>query len=90
MVMFIYEDPSDASSKGVVKLKIAKHRNGPTGLVRLGFVRDYTSSARSARPKTTSTTATDPQGSADRPTEPPAGPSCGPAAGPALSTRASA
>ena len=42
MVMFIYEDPSDPSSKGVVKLKIAKHRNGPTGTVRLGFVRDYT------------------------------------------------
>ena len=42
MVMFIYEDPSDPSSKGVVKLKIAKHRNGPTGMIRLGFVRDYT------------------------------------------------
>ena len=42
MVMFIYEDPSDPASKGVVKLKIAKHRNGPTGLIRLGFVRDYT------------------------------------------------
>jgi replicative DNA helicase len=42
MVMFIYEDPSDPASKGVVKVKIAKHRNGPTGLIRLGFVRDYT------------------------------------------------
>ena len=42
MVMFLYEDPSDPASKGVVKLKIAKHRNGPTGLIRLGFVRDYT------------------------------------------------
>lgn len=42
MVMFIYEDPSDPHSKGVVKVKIAKHRNGPTGLIRLGFVRDYT------------------------------------------------
>ena len=42
MVIFIYEDPSDPASKGVVKLKIAKHRNGPTGLVRLGFVREYT------------------------------------------------
>ena len=42
MVMFIYEDPSDPSSKGVVKLKIAKNRNGPTDTVRLGFVRDYT------------------------------------------------
>jgi len=42
MVMFLYEDPSDPASKGIVKLKIAKHRNGPTGLVRLGFVKDYT------------------------------------------------
>ena len=42
MVVFLYEDPSDPASKGVIKLKIAKHRNGPTGLVRLGFVRDYT------------------------------------------------
>jgi replicative DNA helicase len=42
MVMFIYEDASDPAAKGVVQLKIAKHRNGPTGLVRLGFVRDYT------------------------------------------------
>ncbi len=42
MVMFLYEDPSDPQGKGTVKLKVAKHRNGPTGLVKLGFVRDYT------------------------------------------------
>jgi replicative DNA helicase len=42
MVMFIYEDASDPAAKGVVQVKIAKHRNGPTGLIRLGFVRDYT------------------------------------------------
>ena len=42
MVMFLYEDPSDPSSKGVIKLKIAKNRNGPTDTVRLGFVKDYT------------------------------------------------
>ncbi len=42
MVMFLFEDPSDPSSKGIVKLKIAKNRNGPTGLVRLGFNRNYT------------------------------------------------
>jgi replicative DNA helicase len=42
LVMFIYEDPSDPSSKGIVKLKIAKNRNGPTDTIRLGFVRDYT------------------------------------------------
>ena len=37
MVIFIYEDPSDPSAKGVIKLKIAKHRNGPTGSVELFF-----------------------------------------------------
>lgn len=42
MVVFIYEDPSDPSSKGIVKLKIAKNRNGPTDTIRLGFVKDYT------------------------------------------------
>ena len=42
MVMFIYEDPKDPSSKGIVKLKIAKNRNGPTDTIRLGFVKDYT------------------------------------------------
>jgi replicative DNA helicase len=42
MVMFIYEDPSDPSSKGIVKLKVAKNRNGPTDTIRLGFVKDYT------------------------------------------------
>lgn len=42
MVIFIYEDPSDPASKGVVKLKIAKNRNGPTDTIRLGFVKDYT------------------------------------------------
>jgi replicative DNA helicase len=39
--MFIYE-PQDENSKGIVAVDIAKHRNGPTGLARLGFVRDYT------------------------------------------------
>ena len=42
MVIFIYEDPSDVLSKGIVKLKIAKNRNGPTDTIRLGFVKDYT------------------------------------------------
>ena len=39
--MFIYE-PKDENKKGVVALDVAKHRNGPTGYCRLGFVRDYT------------------------------------------------
>ena len=41
LVIFIYE-PRDENSKGIVAVDIAKHRNGPTGLARLGFVRDYT------------------------------------------------
>lgn len=49
MVMFIYEDPSDPSSKGVVKLKIAKNRNGPTDTLRLAFTREYTKFRTMAR-----------------------------------------
>jgi replicative DNA helicase len=41
LVIFIYE-PKDENKKGVVAVDIAKHRNGPTGHCRLGFVRDYT------------------------------------------------
>ena len=49
MVMFIYEDPSDPEAKGVVKLKIAKNRNGPTDLVRMSFNKDYTRFSSMAR-----------------------------------------
>jgi len=41
LVMFIYE-PKDENKKGIVQLDIAKHRNGPTASVRLGFVPNYT------------------------------------------------
>jgi replicative DNA helicase len=42
VVMFIHADPKDETKKGTVEVVIAKHRNGPTGIVRLGFVTDYT------------------------------------------------
>jgi replicative DNA helicase len=42
LVLFLYEDQSDPSSKGIIKLKIAKNRHGRVGTVRLAFNRDYT------------------------------------------------
>ena len=41
LVIFIYE-PKDENKKGIVAVDIAKHRNGPTGHARLGFVPNYT------------------------------------------------
>ena len=43
LVMFLYEkEKGSAAAKGELTLKIAKHRNGATGEITLGWVRDYT------------------------------------------------
>lgn len=45
VVMFIYRDEvyhPDTEAKGEAELIIAKHRNGPTGTIRLAFLNQYT------------------------------------------------
>ena len=52
MVMFIYRDEvynPDSSARGEAELILAKHRNGPTGTVRLAFMNQYTKFATIAR-----------------------------------------
>ena len=52
MVMMIYRDEvynPDSDAKGEAELIIAKHRNGPTGVVRLAFMNQYTKFASIAR-----------------------------------------
>ena len=52
VVMFIYRDElynPDTEAKGEAELIIAKHRNGPTGVVRLAFMNQYTKFASIAR-----------------------------------------
>jgi len=44
VVMFIYRDEiyhQDSSDRGTAEIIIAKHRNGPTGVVELSFIGDY-------------------------------------------------
>ncbi|MEX0817888.1 MAG: replicative DNA helicase [Gaiellales bacterium] len=44
LVMFLYRDEyynSDSEAQGVAELKVAKHRNGPTDEMRLGFLKRY-------------------------------------------------
>lgn len=48
----IYADPSDpdaAEERGTAELILAKHRNGPTGVVKLAFMEQYTRFASLAR-----------------------------------------
>jgi replicative DNA helicase len=52
VVMFIYRDEvynPDSSDRGAAEVIIAKHRNGPTGVVQLAFVGNYARFANMAR-----------------------------------------
>ncbi len=45
MVMFIYRDEyynPDSEKKGIAEIIISKHRNGPVGIVELGFLKEFT------------------------------------------------
>ena len=52
VVMFIYRDDvynPDSADRGTAEIQIAKHRNGPTGVVELAFVGTYARFANMAR-----------------------------------------
>jgi replicative DNA helicase len=52
VVMFIYRDDvynPDSPDRGTAELLISKHRNGPTGVVRLAFLDHYTKFANMAK-----------------------------------------
>ena len=52
IVMFIYRDEvynPDSPDRGTAEILIAKHRNGPVGMVRLAFLDHYTKFANMAR-----------------------------------------
>jgi len=54
LIVFIYRDEMydpDSEAKGVAELHVAKHRNGPTGEVKLSFLQNYTKFASMARPE---------------------------------------
>lgn len=62
IVAFIYRDEvydEDSPDRGIAELILAKHRNGPTGIVRLAFLDHLTKFANLAR------------GTTNRPTSPP-------------------
>ncbi|HEY4687582.1 MAG TPA: replicative DNA helicase [Candidatus Subteraquimicrobiales bacterium] len=52
LVIFIYRDEyyyRDSEDKGIAEIIISKHRNGPTGVVKLAFLENYTKFANLAR-----------------------------------------
>ena len=52
MVAFIYRDEvynPESSEMGTAEINVAKHRNGPTGHVRLAFIPHHTRFADMAR-----------------------------------------
>src|SRR5579871_2642006 len=52
VVMFIYRDDvynPESAERGAAEVIVAKHRNGPTGVVQLAFVGTYARFARMAR-----------------------------------------
>jgi replicative DNA helicase len=52
LVAFIYRDEyyhRDSDDKGIAEIIISKHRNGPTGIIRLAFLEHYTKFANLAK-----------------------------------------
>ena len=52
VILFIYRDEvynPDSPDRGTAEIIVAKHRNGPTGMVRLAFLDHYTKFANMAR-----------------------------------------
>lgn len=52
LVMFVYRDEyyhRDSDEKGIAEIIVSKHRNGPTGIIRLAFLEHYTKFANLAR-----------------------------------------
>jgi replicative DNA helicase len=52
MVMFLYRDEyynPDSDDKGIAEVIVGKHRNGPTGKVKLAWMEQYTKFASLAR-----------------------------------------
>jgi replicative DNA helicase len=52
IVVFLYRDEhynADSADRGTAEILVAKHRAGPTGMVRLAFLDHYTKFANMAR-----------------------------------------